>query len=399
MVADTDYYDRLELNPDCSASEIKKAYHRLAMKYHPDKNPNNPEAAEKFKQIGEAYEVLGNADKRKDYDQFGKEGARPTGINPEDIFRSFFGGGGFGAGGFGVNINDLFGQAGHRAPNRSDDVVHALNCSLEDLYKGRNFKMSVSRKAACIDCKGLGLADGCVESKCEDCGGMGYKVRTQRIGPMLRQVQSLCERCDHGKIIKDTDKCRACNGRKLIDEKKILNVEVKPGMNDGDRIVFTGESDRLPNMIPGDVIFQIVEKPHPHFKRQGAHLYYELTVPLIEALTGTKFTLTHLDGRRLHFSSTPGDIINPGDIRRISGEGMPDGGHLYLKFNVKFPVSLKDEQVKALKDIFPSISPDVTDDNVKKLILPLASVVYIDERQTPKKHADPKVSPVQCQTQ
>jgi len=355
MVKETEYYERLGVTPETGVDDIKRAYKKMAMKFHPDKNPNNPEAAEKFKEISEAYEVLADENKRQMYDKYGKEGLREGGFSAHsahDIFEQFFGGG----------FSSFFG-GGPRGPKRTEDIMHELQVTLDDLYKGKTTKLSVTRNIICQACTGAGTKSGSSAGKCKTCDGRGIRLVIKQLGPsMIQQMQTVCSDCGgKGEQIKEEDKCKECKGKKVIKEKKVLTVYVDKGMRHGQKIVFSGESDEAPGQEPGDIIFVLVEKKHEIFKRNGNDLYMDVTIPLVEALTGFTYTFKHLDDRNVVFKSEKGDVITHGEVRVIAGEGMPihkrpyEKGNLYIQFTVEFPKPgfIKDAQAKELEKLLP----------------------------------------------
>ncbi|KAK2979421.1 hypothetical protein RJ640_016333 [Escallonia rubra] len=306
----TKYYAVLGVSKDASQDDLKKAYRKAAIKNHPDKGGD----PEKFKELAQAYEVLSDPEKREIYDQYGedalKEGMGGGGgmHDPFDIFSSFFGGGSpFGGGG----------SSRGRRQRKGEDVVHSLKVSLEDLYKGTSKKLSLSRNVICSRCKGKGSKSG-ASMQCSGCQGTGMK------------------------------------------EKKVLEVHVEKGMQNGQKITFPGEADEAPDTVTGDIVFVLQQKEHPKFKRKGDDIFVEHTLALTEALCGFQFILTHLDGRQLLIKSNPGEVVKPDQFKAINDEGMPMyqrpfmKGKLYIHFTVEFPESLSPEQVKGLQAVLPA---------------------------------------------
>jgi len=351
-VKETTFYDRLEVPTDCDTSTLKKAYYKKAQQYHPDKNPGDKQAEEKFKEVGEAYEVLSDKSKRETYDKFGKEGLEGGGFhgtNPFDIF-SQFGGGGFA---------DFFGGGGQRGPKKGQDIEHAIPVTLVDLYKGKKKKMKINRKIICETCHGSGSNKGDVDTKCKKCNGTGRETKVVRQGNTIYQTQGQCSSCDGKKfVISDSDKCTNCQGYKVVKESKILTVEIEPGMQVGQQISFYGESDQFPDTITGDVIFVLRPAQETSiFTRSGNDLHCKKEVTLIEALSGIKFILKHLDDRELLI--TTDEIVQPGEKRKVIKQGMPvlnkpeKFGDLYVEFTVVLPTQLTKEQVTNLQKILP----------------------------------------------
>ncbi|TQE05620.1 hypothetical protein C1H46_008753 [Malus baccata] len=350
----TRYYEILGVSKSASPDDLKKAYKKAAIKNHPDKGGD----PEKFKELAQAYEVLSDPEKREIYDQYGEDalkegmgGGGGGGHDPFDIFSSFFGGSPFGGGG----------SSRGRRQRRGEDVVHALKVSLEDLYLGTSKKLSLSRNVLCSKCNGKGSKSG-ASLKCSGCQGRGMKVSIRHLGPsMIQQMQHACNECKGtGETISDRDRCTQCKGEKVVQEKKVLEVHVEKGMQNGQKITFPGEADEAPETVTGDIVFVIQQKEHPKFKRKGEDLFVEHTLSLAEALCGFQFVLTHLDGRQLLIKSNPGEVVKPADsFKAINDEGMPMyqrpfmKGKLYIHFNVEFPESLSPEQVKALEAALP----------------------------------------------
>ncbi|KAK3408308.1 dnaJ protein homolog [Eucalyptus grandis] len=347
----TRYYEVLGVSKNASQEDLKKAYRKAAIKNHPDKGGD----PEKFKELAQAYEVLSDPEKREIYDQYGEDalkegmGGGGGGHDPFDIFSSFFGGSGFGGG-----------SSRGRRQRRGEDVVHPLKASLEDLYLGTTKKLSLSRNVICVKCNGKGSKSG-ASMTCPGCQGTGMKVTIRQLGPsMIQQMQQACNECKGtGETINEKDRCPQCKGDKVVPEKKVLEVVVEKGMQNGQKITFPGEADEAPDTVTGDIVFILQQKEHPKFKRKGDDLFVEHTLSLTEALCGFQFVLTHLDGRQLLIKSNPGEVVKPDSFKAINDEGMPMyqrpfmKGKLYIHFTVDFPESLSPEQVEALQSVLP----------------------------------------------
>ncbi|XP_003469394.2 dnaJ homolog subfamily A member 2 [Cavia porcellus] len=354
-VADTKLYDILGVPPGASENELKKAYRKLAKEYHPDKNPN---AGDKFKEISFAYEVLSNPEKRELYDRYGEQGLREGsggGGGMDDIFSHIFGGGLFGFMG-----NQSRSRNGRR---RGEDMMHPLKVSLEDLYNGKTTKLQLSKNVLCSACSGQGGKSGAVQ-KCSACRGRGVRIMIRQLAPgMVQQMQSVCSDCNgEGEVINEKDRCKKCEGKKVIKEVKILEVHVDKGMKHGQRITFTGEADQAPGVEPGDIVLLLQEKEHEVFQRDGNDLHMTYKIGLVEALCGFQFTFKHLDGRQIVVKYPPGKVIEPGCVRVVRGEGMPqyrnpfEKGDLYIKFDVQFPENnwINPDKLSELEDLLPS---------------------------------------------
>lgn len=332
----------------------------MAMKYHPDKNPGDKGAEEKFKEVAEAYEVLSDSEKRSLYDKFGEAGLKDRGGfggDPSDIFSSFFGfGGGFGGG-------------GSRGPQRTKDMVDVIECTLEELYNGTKRKKEITRNVLCKTCKGSGTKDGKKAPECSSCKGQGVKIQIRQLGPStFQQMQMVCPDCNGEKsTLRPENTCTACSGKKVMRETKVLEVEIDKGMMDDSKITFTGLSNESPDATAGDVIFVVRELPHHLFKRGGRRphdLIIEQDITLVDSLCGFEFTIPHLDDRILYVRCE--DIIKPNDLKEIRDEGMPiksrvwDKGSLFIQFNVVFPDKLSAEHIQKLKALGLQTLPKVT---------------------------------------
>jgi DnaJ family protein A protein 2 len=363
MPRETKFYDALGVAPDADDGEIKRAYRKLAVQFHPDKNPDG---AERFKEISRAYEVLSDEQKRRTYDKYGEDGLDGAGGggNAEDIFAQFFGGGGpFGGfGGFG-------GRGGEPGERRGKDVGHAMPVTLEDLYNGKTRKLALNKTVLCADCGGSGSKVKGKSSTCQDCRGQGVKIIIRQIGPgMMQQMQTACPTCKgEGSNIKPEDRCAGCKGNKTVQEKKILEVNIEKGMKHGDKIPFAREGDQHPDIkIPGDVIIVLQEKKHDVFERKGKDLLMKKKINLHQALCGFAFPVTHLDGRILEIKSQPGQIISHGQTMSVNNEGMVERrthikGNLLIQFEIEMPSSLSEDQQKVLASILPEPTPEPYD--------------------------------------
>jgi len=382
MPKDTELYDRLDVTPDADEAAIKKAYRKMAMKYHPDKNPDDASASEKFKQVSEAYEILSDAEKRAAYDRYGmdafKEGGPGGmgggfGMNPEDIFASFFGGGG----GFG-------GMRGgqQQGPKKTRDMLTALPVTLEELYLGTVKKMKVTRKVVCKPCQGSGSKTGKAQ-QCPTCHGQGVRVVLRQFGPgMISKQQVVCDQCEgEGTRVREQDKCVECRGERVVEDKKVLKVEIDKGAKDGQRLVFRGESDEAPGLKAGDLIFVLKVREHDRFERRGNNLFMEQEIPLTAALCGGEFVVKHLDSRELLISLSPGKVIIPDSVHELRNEGMPvagrpyEHGSLFVKFRVLFPPTLPVKALDAIRTQLPPGLPVVTHtpDHVSVSLAPVES--------------------------
>jgi DnaJ-class molecular chaperone len=330
-IEDKDYYGTLGVERDATAQQIKNAYRKLSLKFHPDKNKGDETARKKFVEINEAFEVLSDEDKRQIYDIDGMQGlkqhAQPQHMDPMQMF---FGGGG--------------GQGGRR---KGPDARMEMPVTLEMIYNGHTHNFNFERNVLCSKCRGTG-AKGGKTMKCPACNGQGAKIVLQQIAPGFNiQTQQTCDRC-RGKGHTHSENCPVCNGHKIKKENKELTIIVEKGMADKSEIKFERASEQSPDTIPGDVVVVLVQQAHPRFTRKGDNLHAEITVSLKEALLGFTKQIIHLDNHSVEIKQT--GVTKPFYVKQIKGEGMPQHespsikGDLFVTINVKFPQSLTEEQ-------------------------------------------------------
>jgi len=347
-MAKRDYYEILGVSRESSADEVKKAYRRLAMKYHPDRNKDDAEAEMKFKEAKEAYDVLKDADKRAAYDRFGHDGPRrgPAG-------------GGFNAENFGDIFGDVFGDifgGGRRGASqvfRGADLGYELRMDLERAVRGDTVTIDVPTQVSCGECDGSGAEKGSDPVKCSTCGGVG-QVRMQQ---GFFSIQQTCPACKGaGTVI--TNPCRTCHGRGRVSKTRTLNVKVPAGVDDGDRIRLSGEGEAGRNGgPPGDLYVEVRVLPHKIFERAGADLSCEVPVSFATATLGGEIELPTLDG---HVALKVPAGTQSGKVFRLRGKGVTTvrdhrKGDLFAKVAVETPVNLTPEQESILRKFDDSL--------------------------------------------
>lgn len=339
-----DYYEVLGVARDATPDDIKKAYRRLARQYHPDANPDDPGAAERFKEINAANEVLSDPAKRQRYDQFGDAGigGGAGGFadfgNISDIFSTFFGGG-FGGG------------ANRRGPARGADVLAEIELTLEEAAEGVERDVEVTTLGTCPECDGDGAAPGTFPTRCSDCGGTG-EIRTVR-RTMLGNVMTAapCPRCG-GTGQEIATPCPECRGGGRVEVSETLTVSIPPGVEDGSRLRVTGRGEAgVRGGRSGDLYVGINVLPHEVFRRSGADLGCEVSVPMTVAALGGSVMIPTLDGAE-EVDVAPG--TQSGEVKRLRGRGMPylggrGRGELVALLKVETPTNLDDEQVELLQ--------------------------------------------------
>ena len=363
-MAKDDYYGTLGVERDASKEDIRKAYRKLAMKYHPDRNPGDKQAEQKFKEINEAHDVLKDEQKRAAYDRFGHaafEQGGPGG-NP-------FGGGagaGFGGTGFGDIFEEMFGDfmggGGRRGPGstaRGADLRYNLEVTLEQVYKGAKTQIRVPTSVSCTECHGSGAAGGASPVTCPTCHGHG-RVRAQS---GFFTVERTCPNCQGvGQVIKDP--CRNCGGSGRIRKEKTLSVNIPAGVEDGTRIRLAGEGEAgLRGAPAGDLYIFLTVAPHRFFQRDGANIFCRVPIPMTTAALGGSIEVPTLDGKRARINVPEG--TQTGHQFRLAGKGMPvlrstAHGDMFVQTVVETPVNLSRKQKELLREFEGSGSAEKT---------------------------------------
>ncbi|CAH2350757.1 mitochondrial protein import protein MAS5 [[Candida] railenensis] len=426
----SDLYEILEVDSSATSVEIKRAYRKLALRYHPDKvTEEERETAElKFKEISQAYEILIEEDKRKEYDIYGTTDGR--GGRPEyeefngNPFDNFYGGGAqnFEQEDFYNFFNGMNGGPPGGAPRsaqrkpRTDDAELDVTVTLEDLFKGKIIKSTSTRNIICTTCKGSGAKKNAVMKTCGICEGSGTVRKIRRVGPgLVTQDYVECSTCHGvGKIYRSKDTCKKCTGKRVIEETKILEFEIPKGSEGGEKVVLKGESDEYPGKETGDIVLKFECEPHKVFTRKGDDLYIKYKISLVEALSGfSKVVLKHLDGRGIKISTPTGKVIRPGDFIKIKYEGMPvkkdssksswfggnsadKRGDLYIEMDIEFPKDnwyLEKNDITKIKNLLPNelqSKRDIEKQTIDKGSLPEANIEVFSDFTIARANALPE---------
>jgi molecular chaperone DnaJ len=356
-----DYYEILGVDKKASADDLKKAYRKLAMKYHPDQNQDNPEAEAKFKELNEAYDVLKDEQKRAAYDRFGKaafEGGMGGGAGGM--------GGGFNAGGFGGfgdifedMFGDMMGGGGRRGPasNRGSDIQYTIEISLEDAYHGKEHTVKIPINDTCDKCSGSGSENTKGAEECPTCRGSG-RIRAQQ---GFFTIERTCSTCGgDGTVIKDP--CKKCHGSGRVRKEKSLKIQIPKGIDAGRRIRLSGEGEAGTRGGPaGDLYVLVMIKPHKLFKRDNANLYCRVPIPMMTAALGGEIEVPSLDGSKNSVKIPAG--TQTGQQFRLRGKGMnimrsDSFGDLYIEMFVETPVNLNTKQKDLLKKLADDLGGD-----------------------------------------
>lgn len=367
MAEKRDYYEVLGVDKNASAEDIKKAYRKKAIQYHPDKNPGDKEAEEKFKEAAEAYEVLSDPQKRQRYDQYGFAGMGGAGgfnggqgMNMEDIFSQFgdlFESWGMGGGG---HFSSFFGGqrgGGGQRVRRGSDLRVRVHVTLEEIATGVNKKIRVKKLVPCQDCHGTGSADGSQGDVCPTCKGTGRIVRTQRGIFGMMQVQDECPTCHgEGRIIKN--KCPKCNGEGVVRAEEVIDIHIPAGVTGGMQIPVHGKGNAAPNGgVQGDLLVLIEEEEHKDFVREGNDLVYNLLLDMPTAILGGQVIIPTLQGEA-KITITPG--TQPGKVLRMRGKGLPiidqyarqyGTGDMLINVGVYIPEHLSRDEKKMIEQL------------------------------------------------
>lgn len=361
-----DYYEVLGVSKTATQDELKKAYRKLARKYHPDLNKDNPEAAEKFKECNEAYSVLSDDQKRAQYDQFGHAAFEDGGMGGGGGFGGAGGFGGFGGSGM-EDIFDMFfggqgGRGGSRAkagPQRGADLRFDLEISFEEAAFGLEKEINLYRDEVCDHCHGEGAEPGSKVETCPECNGSGYVRFTQNtmFGQMVNERP--CSRCKgEGKII--SEPCRECHGKGTVKRNKKLKVKIPAGVDNGSRLRVSGEGEAGAKGGPsGDLYVYLYVKPHKFFERDGTTVLCEVPINIVQATLGADIKVPTLDGQ---VTMKIPEGTQPGKVLRIKGKGIPSlrngsRGDQLVRIKVVVPTKLSDKQKDALRK-FADISKD-----------------------------------------
>ena len=375
MAEKRDYYEVLGVSKTATPEELKKAYRKLALQYHPDRNPGDKEAEEKFKEAAEAYEVLSNPEKRQRYDQFGFAGMNGAGgfsgqgMSMDDIFSHFgdifadFGLGDLFGGGFRSGFSGGS-RSGGTPRERGGNIRVKVKMNLQEIEKGAKKKIKVSKYVPCEHCHGSGSADGATDT-CPTCKGHGQVLRT--VSSLFGQMQTAttCPNCGGtGKIIKN--KCTHCHGDGIVKGEEIIDIDIPAGVGDGMQLTLRGKGGAGPhNGINGDLYVLIEEEAHPDFERDGSNLIYSLFITVPEAILGTDAEVPTVSGK-VRVKITPG--TQSGKVLRLRGKGLPNvngygNGDLLVYVNVWIPKKVSKDDEKLLQELSKSESFKPTPDS------------------------------------
>ncbi|MDE6082966.1 MAG: molecular chaperone DnaJ [Muribaculaceae bacterium] len=397
MAEKRDYYEVLGVKKDATADEIKKAYRKMAIKYHPDKNPGDKEAEEKFKEAAEAYDVLSDSEKRAKYDRFGHN------MGPQGFGGGSYSGGGFGGFGGGMSMEDIFAQFGdifgdvggfsgfsggssrrqaRKRVNKGSDLRITVKVTLKDVMNGVDKKLKIPRFVACEHCKGTGAKDGTAFKTCERCHGTGYihTVQQSFMGPI--ETQSVCPDCNgEGKII--SEKCSYCGGSGIEKKEEIVEFHIPAGVEDGMTLTLRGQGNAPRHGgVNGDLLIVIQEEKDSELIREGDDLIYNLMLDFPTAALGGSAEIPMVDGRA-KVKIAPG--TQPGKVLRLRGKGLPRmnssaRGDLLVNVMVYVPENLSDTEKSAIESLKGSSNIEPTESTSKRIFSRLRHIFNKENR-------------------
>lgn len=351
-MAKRDYYEVLEIERNASESDIKKAYRKMALKYHPDRNPGDKASEEKFKEAAEAYEVLSDPDKRARYDRYGHSGVGGGssdfggGMSMEDIFSQF---GDIFGGAFGFGSRSSSG----RRVNKGSNLRIRVKLTLQEIATGVEKKVKVSKYVSCSSCSGSGAKHGSSYSSCSTCRGSGHVTRVTNTFLGQMQTTSTCPTCGgEGRII--TQKCDTCQGNGVVRDDEVISIRIPAGVAEGMQLSLSGKGNMgARGGIPGDLIVQIEEEKHPELERDGNNLIHNLFISIPDAALGSSVEVPTVDGRA-RVKIAPG--TQPGKVLRLKGKGLPSlndhsTGDLLVNINVWIPTELSKEERRIMESL------------------------------------------------
>ena len=368
----SDYYNILGINKNASEKDMKKAYRKLSLKWHPDKNKTE-EANGKFQEISEAYSVLSDSKKRAIYDQYGKAGLSNQGmgggVNPNDIFNRFFGGGAGGGMPAGMNFSFTSSSTSSRgiAPKGPNKKIE-IEISIDEMMNGATKRFAITRNIKCCKCSASGLKPGASIDVCSICNGQGVQITQTRMGPFLTQQQRPCGNCrGSGQNINPRDKCPSCEGNKFRKNKEIISAKLEQGVKAGDYITIANKGDESDKYLePGDIFIIFKEKQNNTMKRVGNNLHVKVNILLSEALTRFAVPFNHPNGTTILIENNY--IIKPDTVHIIKDLGFRTSsgcGDLIIDFAIIFPDNLNDKRSELIQKLLPKRKEDKSNQNLR----------------------------------
>jgi DnaJ homolog subfamily A member 2 len=322
-VNNSKYYELLELTSSASSNDLRKAYKKLLLKHHPDKGGD----PKKFQELQNVYEVLSDPDRKELYDKYGEDGLKSHTTTE------------------------------NKQKPKAASILYTIRIQLEEVYTGVTKELEITRERMCKKCNGLGAKTGCIRYTCEGCNGKGIQAYLTKTNIGMIQQTLPCTICEGlGTCISENDKCEDCKGKKKIEEKKTLIIEVEKGTPDGFKYRFPGEGNESKGFDVGDVHVEVFLENKTKFERRGADLATTVDISVVESFTPFEITLTHLDGRKIYLQNPQGQIIQPGMVQTIKDGGMPfhvqnfKYGNLYVSFNIIIP-QVSEEAQSALLEV------------------------------------------------